>query len=247
MTAVNSKPMNIWSTPQKILVILAHPDDPEFFCGATLAKWAQAGHKITYCLLTCGDKGDSNTTLSGDDLCQRRHQEQRDAAKIIGAKEVHFLDRPDGYLVPDMDTRRAVTKAIRQFTPDILVSCDPTNLFPSETYPLNHPDHRAAGQIVIDAVFPAAGSALFFPELLVDGYQPHQPHELWLSLTHEPNTTIDVTDTWQTKLNAILQHKSQVKDPLRLRERMEKHGKANLSSDNQPRYEERFRVIRWRR
>ena len=236
-----------WETSQKILVILAHPDDPEFFCGATLARWAKAGHEITYCLLTCGDKGDVNTTLSGDDLCQRRHAEQRNAAKIIGAKEVHFLDRPDGYLVPDMDTRRAVTRAIRQFTPDILVTCDPTNLFPSETYPVNHPDHRAAGQVVLDAVFPAAGSHLFFPELLSEGYAPHQPSELWISLTREPNTIIDVTDTWETKINAILEHQSQVKDPEAMKERMKNRAKTNDSSEDEPRYEEHFRVLRWRK
>ena len=236
-----------WGKPQKILVILAHPDDPEFFCGATLARWAKAGHEITYCLLTCGDKGDINTTLSGDDLCQRRHIEQRNAAKIIGVKEVHFLDRPDGYLVPDMDTRRAVTRAIRQFAPDILVTCDPTNLFPSETYPVNHPDHRAAGQVVLDAVFPAAGSHLFFPELLSEGYAPHQPSEVWISLTRKPNTTIDVTDTWQTKINAILEHQSQVRDPKAMKERMKTRAKTNDSPEDAPRYEEHFRVLRWRR
>lgn len=235
-----------WETPQKILVILAHPDDPEFFCGATLARWAKAGHEITYCLLTCGDKGDVNTELSGDDLCQRRHEEQRKAAKIIGAKEVHFLDRPDGCLVPDMDTRRAVTKAIRQFAPDILVTCDPTNLHPSDRYPVNHPDHRAAGQVVMDAIFPAAGSALFFPELLSEGYQPHQPRELWVSLTREPNTTLDVTETWETKINAILQHQSQIKDPDALKERM-RNSKTSDSSEDEPHYEEHFRVLSWQR
>ena len=236
-----------WEKPQKILVILAHPDDPEFFCGATLAHWAKAGHEITYCLLTCGDKGDSNTDLSGDDLCQRRHQEQQNAASIIGAKAVHFLDRPDGYLVPDMDTRRAVTRAIRQFVPDILVTCDPNNLYPSETYPVNHPDHRAAGQVVLDAVFPAAGSHLFFPELLSEGYAPHQPSELWISLTREPNTIIDVTDTWDTKIQAILEHKSQVKDPEALKERMKQRGQSSDGPEDTPRYEEHFRVLRWKR
>jgi LmbE family N-acetylglucosaminyl deacetylase len=234
-----------WEGPQKILVVLAHPDDPEFFCGATLARWAKAGHEITYCLLTCGDKGSSDPNISGDELCQLRHKEQENAARIIGAKEVHFLDRPDGYLVPNMDTRRLVTRAIRQFTPDILVTCDPTNLYPSETYPINHPDHRAAGQVVLDAVFPAAGSHLFFPELLKEGYQPHRPNEVWISLTRQANTIIDVTDTWQIKINAILQHKSQVKDPEAMKERMEKRGKTS-KSEEAPRYEEHFRVIRWR-
>jgi LmbE family N-acetylglucosaminyl deacetylase len=169
------------------------------------------------------------------------------AAKIIGVKEIHFLDRPDGYLVPDMGTRREVTRAIRQFAPDILVTCDPTNLYPSKRYPLNHPDHRAAGQVVLDAVFPAAGSALFFPELLSEGYEPHQPSEVWVSLTHEPNTILDITNTWETKIDAILEHKSQVKDPEALKARMHKFGKSSDSPEEEPRYEERFRVIRWRK
>ena len=247
MAIVTIKMDKTWTTPQKILVILAHPDDAEFFCGATLAKWAEAGHKITYALLTCGDKGNANTQLDGDALCRVRHKEQRDAAKIIGAEEVHFLGRPDGYLVPDMDTRRVATRAIRQFAPDILVSCDPTNLFPSEYYPLNHPDHRAAGQVVLDAVFPAAGSPLFFPELLAEGLEPHTPKEVWLSLTSQPNTTIDVTETWEKKIEAILKHKSQVKDPEMVKERMRLFGKTEDSPQDAPRYEEHFKVLRWRR
>ena len=100
-----------WETPQNILVVLAHPDDPEFFCGATLARWAHAGHKITYLLLTCGDKGFNDTTpadMTTDKLCSIRHEEQANAAKVIGAQAVHWLDHPDGYLVPDLDLRRDV-------------------------------------------------------------------------------------------------------------------------------------------
>jgi len=118
---------------------------------------------ITYHLLTSGDKGSHDPNLFGDDLCLLRQKEQRDAAKIIGTKEIHFLNRPDGYLAPDMDTRREVTHIIRQFTPDTLLTCDPTNLYPSDFSPLNHPDHRAAEQIVLDAVFPGSGNSHYFP------------------------------------------------------------------------------------
>jgi LmbE family N-acetylglucosaminyl deacetylase len=235
-----------WESPQKVLVILAHPDDAEFFCGATLARWAKAGHEITYYLLTCGEKGSSDPNTSGDDLCHVRQKEQKDAAKIIGAKDVHFLGRPDGYLVPDMDTRCAVTRIIRQFTPDIIITCDPTHLYHSVSYPLNHPDHRAAGQVVLDAVFPAAGSHLFFPELLAEGFEPHMPREVWVSLATHPNTTIDVTDTWETKLQAILAHKSQISDPEGLAKRWRAREKTKNSSDKNPRYEEHFRVLRWK-
>jgi len=130
-----------WETPQKILVILAHPDDPEFFCGATLARWARAGHEIHYLLLTCGDKGFDDPTATSDHICAVRQAEQNAAAAIIGVKTVRFLDHEDGYLVPSIELRREVVRTIRQIKPDILVTCDPTHLFAGDYY-INHPDHR---------------------------------------------------------------------------------------------------------
>jgi len=235
-----------WNSPQNILVILAHPDDPEFFCGGTLAKWASEGHHITYVLLTCGDKGFNPTTqpdMTPDKLCAIRHEEQYAAAKVIGAEAVHIMTNPDGYLVPDINLRRDVVREIRRHKPDILVTCDPQNLF--AIYGINHPDHRAAGQIVIDAVFPAAGNLTFFPELLEEGFQPHMPKEVWCSLTQQPNTTVDITDSLDTKLQAILQHKTQVQDAEKLIERF-KSRRAENSTEENPRYEEQFKVIKYR-
>lgn len=237
--------MDNWESPQNILVILAHPDDPEFFCGATLAKWARQGHHITYQLITCGDKGFNEGTpveMTTDALCAIRHQEQLAAAQVIGAEAVHFLDTADGYLVPDLTLRRELVRVIRKFKPNILVTCDPQTLF--ATYGINHPDHRAAGQAVIDAVFPAAGNPVFFPELLLEGYDPHMPREIWCSLTMQPNVKVDVTDTWQTKLDAILQHKSQIANVEKFLERM-KSRHTEDSTDENPRYEEKFRVVKY--
>jgi LmbE family N-acetylglucosaminyl deacetylase len=238
--------MENWDSPLHILVILAHPDDPEFFCGATLAQWARAGHHITYQIITCGDKGFNESTsveMTTDALCAIRHEEQIAAAKVIGADAVHFMDRPDGYLVPDLNMRREIVRVIRKFKPDILVTCDPQTLF--ATYGINHPDHRAAGQVVMDAVFPAAGSPVFFPELLAEGYEPHMPKEIWCTLTMQPNVKIDVTETWQIKLDAILKHKSQIADVDKFLERM-KSRRTEDSTDENPRYEENFRVVRYR-
>ncbi len=233
-----------WPAPQDILVILAHPDDPEFFCGATLARWARAGHMIRYCLLTCGDKGrnDHNHDIPAEALCALRHEEQRAAARVIGVQEVHFLDFEDGYLVPDLNLRRAVVRVIRRFRPTILVTCDPTNFYPHTSYGLNHPDHRAAGQAVLDAVFPAAGNPLYFPELLTEGLEPHMPREVWISLAAQPNVVLDVTDTWPIKIEAILQHKSQIGDPEALIKRM-KNFRTQDSTEESPRYEEKFRRL----
>lgn len=234
-----------WQTPQQILVVLAHPDDPEFFCGATLARWARAGHKITYYLLTCGDKGFNDSTspdMTPDALCAIRHEEQASAARAIGALEVCWLDHPDGYLVPDLDLRREVVRIIRKMKPDILVTCDPQTLF--ATYGINHPDHRAAGQVVLDAVFPAAGNKEYFPELLKEGYPPHMPKEVWCSLTNQSNTALDVTDTWPVKMQALLEHKTQIGDVDKFRERM-KTRHTEDSTDENPRFEEKFRVIKY--
>ena len=234
-----------WPEKQQILVILAHPDDPEFFCGGTLARWALAGHEITYALLTCGDKGRNadNRSIADDELCALRHLEQRAAADVLGVKAIHYLDREDGYLVPDLDLRRDVVRLIRRFKPDVLVTCDPQNLFAA--YGINHPDHRAAGQAVLDAVFPSAGNDLFFPELLEEGLQPHAPKEVWVSLTNQPNVTLDVTGTWEIKLRALKEHKSQTGDPSKFEERLRSR-RAEDSSEENPRYEEKFRVINWR-
>ena len=234
-----------WPAKQRILVILAHPDDPEFFCGASLARWSRAGHEIIYTLLTCGDKGrnDDNRHIPGNELCELRHNEERAAASVLGVNHVNFLDKDDGYLVPDLSLRKEVVRIIRQIKPDILVTCDPQNLF--ATYGLNHPDHRAAGQVVLDAVFPAAGNELFFPDLIDEGWLPHTPKEVWASLTSQPNVVLDVTDTWDIKIQALREHKSQIGDPNKLEERMRSR-RTEESTDENPRYEEKFKVISWR-
>jgi LmbE family N-acetylglucosaminyl deacetylase len=234
-----------WDSPQNILVILAHPDDPEFFCGDTLAKWAREGHHITYLLLTRGDKGFHDTTpkdMTSEKLIVLREVEQENAATVIGAKAVHIMDNSDGYLIPDLNLRRNVVREIRRHKPDILVTCDPQTLF--ATYGINHPDHRAAGQVVLDAVFPAAGNEVFFPELLEEGFEPHMPKEVWCSLTMKPNTIIDITNTLDIKLKAIVEHKTQMQDVDKMLERF-KSRHADDSTEEDPRYEEKFRVVKY--
>jgi len=235
-----------WESPQKILVILAHPDDPEFFCGATLSRWAQEGHEIHYCLLTCGDKGSHEPEMTTDKLCSTRVTEQLAAAALIGVKNVRFLQYPDGYLLPSLELRRDIVRIIREEKPDIIVTCDPTNLYPSTTYGINHPDHRYAGQAVLDAVFPASGNPFFFPDLISqEGKQPHMPREVWVSLAAIPTVIMDVTDMWELKLAALKEHKSQIGDLDTFEARMRSR-RTEDSTDENPRYEERFRRILFR-
>lgn len=231
-----------WETPRKILVILAHPDDPEFFCGATTARWVRAGHQVSYCIITCGDKGTKDMTLSSDELCALRQQEQRLAARVVGVTEVTFLNYPDGYLVPDLKLRKDITRVIRTVRPDILVTCDPQTLF-SAMGGLNHPDHRAAGQATLDAVFPAARDHLNFVELWKDEkLEPHIVREVWVCGTLQPDVTLDVTDTWEIKLEALYEHKSQIGEPEKLAERMRSR-RTSDSTPEKPRYEEKFRRL----
>jgi LmbE family N-acetylglucosaminyl deacetylase len=245
MTEETQKAPDAWEKPQKILVILAHPDDPEFFCGASLARWAKAGHEIHYFLLTCGDKGFNDSQAASDQICRTRHDEQNAAAAIIGVRSVRFLDLEDGVLVPSIDLRREIVRVIREVRPDILVTCDPTHLFAGDYY-INHPDHRYAGQVVLDAVFPAASNPFFFPELIkTEGLQPHKPREVWVSLTGAPTVILDVTDTWEIKIRALKEHKSQIGDPREFEERMRAR-KSERSTEENEYYEEKFRVIKFR-
>jgi LmbE family N-acetylglucosaminyl deacetylase len=199
-----------WQGVKRILVILAHPDDPEFFCGATLARWCAAGHEVHYCLLTKGQKGAQDLSQSAEELAKLRVKEQQAVADLLGVKSVSFMDYVDGELFPDLEMRKKIIRVIRTIKPDILVTSDPLNLFPTDNR-INHPDHRAAGQAVIDAAFPGAGNPMFFPELVSEeGLAPHSVEEIWLSATAAPNLLIDVIDTFEKKLDAIHCHASQM-------------------------------------
>lgn len=233
-----------WEGQKDILVVLAHPDDPEFFLGASIARWIKAGHRVRYVLLTRGDKGANDESLTGEDVAQIRLEEQAKAAASLGVLSVDYLDYQDGYLIPDLEMRRKVVRAIRKHRPQILVTCDAGNLFPSQQY-INHPDHRYAGQVVIDAVFPAAGNRFFFPELLEEGLEPHEVEEVWMSLTNEPDVTLDVTDHWDDKITALKKHASQIGDPDAFEKRM--LGRIQQAEALDFKYEERFRVIKFRR
>jgi LmbE family N-acetylglucosaminyl deacetylase len=193
-------------------------------------------------LLTCGDKGTKDRSITTDALCNLRQQEQRAAAAILGVEDVRFMDHPDGYLVPDLNLRKEITRVIRQEHPDVLVTCDPTNLYVRETY-LNHPDHRAAGQATLDAVFPAARDHLNFIELWRDEQlEPHIVREVWISLAQDPDVAVDITEHWDLKLRALSEHVSQVGDRDQLEERLRARHTPDSSPEN-PRYEEKFKRL----
>jgi LmbE family N-acetylglucosaminyl deacetylase len=231
-----------WEKSKRILVMLAHPDDPEFFCGGTLARWIENGHQVTYCLFTRGDKGGNEDLMDPVSISNHRVAEQRLAANVLGVGEVHFLNYPDGYLETNLETRKAAAREIRSVKPEVVVTCDPGNLF-FRGNRLNHPDHLAAGRIVLEAIYPAAGNPLYFPELISgEGLQPHSIEEVWVALPVEANTVIDVTLQWDKKLQALHEHQSQIgaleEFDARMRER-----RTEDSTPESPRYEEKFRRV----
>lgn len=198
-----------WVTRKKIQVILAHPDDPEFFCGATIAHWCSIGHEVSYTLLTKGQRGTRDENASLASVADIRVREQILAAARLGVRNIKFLNFLDGDLVPDLNLRREIIKEIRIAKPDIVVTSDPMNLFPGENR-INHPDHRAAGQAVLDAVFPAVGN----PGHRINGDQSdlkaHKIEEVWLTLTRQPNFEMFLPGFFDRKIEAISCHQSQL-------------------------------------
>ena len=195
--------------PLTVLVIVAHADDIEFGNAGTLARWIKEGAEVTYCIVTDNGSGSNDPTMTREKLVQIRRDEQLAAAEAIGVKEVIFLGYPDGILEPSLALRRDLTRVIRQLKPYRVIAQDPTTFF-VEDYYINHPDHRAAGEAAIYAVFPSAETRPIFPELLTDGYEPHHVTELYLTLTLKPNCTEDITSTMEDKIRALSCHKSQL-------------------------------------
>jgi len=198
--------------PQCVMSIHAHPDDQEFTTAGTLAKWAKGGSRIISLIITSGDAG-SNDPHHDESykfiLTELREKEQLAANSIIGVADTVFLRYPDGTLQPTLELRRDITRLIRKYRPDVVISGDPTVRFYGNTY-INHPDHRAAADAACDAVFPSAGTRLIFTELLQEGYEPHEVKYLFLHGSSKPNTWIDISSTIELKIKALLQHKSQI-------------------------------------
>ncbi|MEO8456600.1 MAG: PIG-L deacetylase family protein [Chloroflexota bacterium] len=195
--------------PKSAMVVVAHPDDAEFMAAGTAAKWALAGATITYVIVTKGDKGSEDPTMTPTQLAVIREKEQRDAGTILGVKNFEFMGYPDGYLVHTLELRRDLARIIRIHRPEVVICFDPTNRFLTDNY-VNHPDHRASGDATIDAVFPTARDRLTFPELIADGLEPHKVSQLWLGAPAQPNVSVDITDTFDLKCKALCAHPSQM-------------------------------------
>jgi LmbE family N-acetylglucosaminyl deacetylase len=213
---------------ERVMLIAAHPDDPEFGCAGTMVKWAQAGRHITYVLLTSGDKGSHDPDLRPGRLAARREEEQRAAAHELGVEDVVFLHHPDGILENNMELRRELANIIRRGHPDVLVAIDPWR-----RYQL-HPDHRAAGQAALDALY-AAREWYIFPEQLVADVDPWRVREAYLFWTDAPDYWEDISCCMDARLQALARHASQVgEDTTQLAERIRERAHE---TGQQPGYE----------
>ena len=196
------------------LAVFAHPDDAEIAAGATLAKWAAAGREVHLLVLTNGDRGSQDRELERAELAAIRGRETVEGARILGLASATVLDVHDGELENTPEIRAEVVRAIRRIRPATVVSCDPTAWFFDNRY-YNHSDHRTAGVICLDAVFPGAGNPHYHPDHLEEGLDPHDAGHVWLAWTLEPNHREDVTGFVETKIAALAAHASQLAEGIR--------------------------------
>jgi LmbE family N-acetylglucosaminyl deacetylase len=187
-----------------VLVVTPHPDDAEFGVAGTVAKWTREGKQVVYVVCTNGNKGTSNPDVKPDELAKIRQNEQRAAAEILGVREVVFLENEDQGLEDTPEFRKQIVRMIRRYRPEMVVTADPYRRY------IWHRDHRIAGQVTIDAVFPYARDHLAYPDLLEEGLQPHKVREMLFWASENINFRSDVTATFDLKLAALQCHKSQV-------------------------------------
>jgi len=200
--------------PSIAMSIQAHPDDQEFTIAGTLARWVQKGCQVVSVIVTSGDSG-SNDPSKGADykpiLAHLREEEQIAANLLLGIRETAFLHYPDGELQATMGLRKDLTRLIRLYKPEVVVTGDPTRLFHGSDY-INHPDHRAAAEAAIYATFPSAETRLIFTDLLDEGYEPHNVKKLYLHGAEEPDVWVDISETLDLKVAALKAHASQLGD-----------------------------------
>lgn len=202
--------------PERVLVIVAHPDDADFGVAGTVSKWVRAGTTARLVCCTSGDAGADDARIDPLELGRTREDEQRAAARVVGYEDVDFLHRPDGALDNDLALREQLVRIIRAFRPDAVLTMDPTVVIHEGGF-IQHIDHRMAGIAAVDAVYPASRNAMAFPHLVIEeGLEPHAVDIMYFFFSEQPNVWIDVSDTLDTKLEALRAHVSQLRKPQEL-------------------------------
>ena len=229
------------------MVVVAHADDAEYGCSGTVAKLCAEGWEMVYVMCTDGSKGSSDREVSQQELAATRRQEQINAGKALGLKDVVFLDYPDSYLQPTLEVRRDIAREIRRHKPDVELCQYPMRNLDGGRG-VGHPDHMAAGEAALAAVFPTARDHMTFPELLEQGFEPHKVAEVWIMGHPEPDHFVDVTDHLETAAKGLAEHVSQTggRPPEELVDRM-RDGRRGRGVGRGMQHAEAFRKITfWR-
>jgi LmbE family N-acetylglucosaminyl deacetylase len=224
---------------QRVLVVTAHPDDAEFGAGGTVARLVREGLQVSYCVVTSGDKGSSDRSMTPERLARIREEEQRNAARVLGVETVDFLGFPDCEVEDTRESRRAVTAAIRRHRPDRLIIQNPHR---TKNLGASHRDHRTVAGIALDCVYPLARDHMAFPELLAQGLEPHKVREIYLMWWENPELVVDISETMDLKIKALACHASQFRDFAAVEKRVRERG-AELGRAKGYAYAESFDVI----
>lgn len=196
---------------ERVLVVTAHPDDVDFAAAGSVARWTDAGIEVVYCLVTSGEAGGSDRSISRADMAELRRREQTAAAKAVGVHELVFLEHDDGRVLASLELRRDISRVIRRFRPD-RVLCQPPERDLTRIY-ASHPDHLASGAATLDAVYPDARNPFSHTELLDEGLEPWAVPEVYLMTITGGDVVVDITDSIDRKVEALLCHESQIDDP----------------------------------
>jgi LmbE family N-acetylglucosaminyl deacetylase len=217
---------------ERILVVTAHPDDVDFGSAGSIARWTDAGIEVAYCICTSGEAGGFDLTVARSAMVEIREAEQRAAAKVVGVTDVTFLRHPDGRLESTFDLRRDISREIRRVRPHRVIGQSPERNF-QRVY-ASHPDHLAAGEATMAAVYPDARNPFAHPELLEEGWEPWATREMYIAAAGETDVVVDITDTFERKIEALKCHVSQHPDPDGLDERIRGWNSANAALGGLP-------------
>ncbi len=228
---------------KRVLVVMAHPDDCDFGAGGTIAQWTSQGIEVSYCIITNGDQGGEESGIPVEEMAKVRQQEQRDAGRALGVTEITYLNYRDGWLMPSIELRKEIVKAIRIAKPDRMVVQSLERNW--ERIYSSHSDHLAAGETAIQAVYPDSRNPFAFPELKAAGLEPWRVREVWITGSPTPNHFVDITDTFSKKMAALHAHVSQTAHNKELENMVRSWGERNGEANGlaQGRVAEIFKVI----
>ena len=228
---------------KRVLVVMAHPDDCDFGAGGTIAQWSAKGIRVSYCIITNGDQGGEESGIPLEQMAQVRQKEQRDAGAALGVSDITFLNYRDGWLMPSIELRKEIVKAIRIAKPDRMLVQSPERNW--ERIFASHPDHLAAGETAIQAVYPDARNPYAFTDLKEAGFEPWRVREVWMTGSPTPNHFVDITDTFSKKVAALHSHVSQTAHNKELERMVREWGERNAQAQGlaEGRVAEVFKVI----